>query len=93
MKTNTWGGAIELSALATRYKVEIASVDVETGRVDMFSPPSGASNRCLVLYSGIHYDAVTLAPTIHAPAEWHQSLFSLVRVYLYSRNDSHRVLG
>jgi len=34
--------------------------------------------RCIVLYSGIHYDAVTLAPMKDAPEEWHQTLFPVV---------------
>ncbi|KAF5371743.1 hypothetical protein D9758_003602 [Tetrapyrgos nigripes] len=77
LKPSTWGGAIELSVLAAHYGTEICSIDVETGRIDHFSPPDGAvgGNRCLLIYSGIHYDAATLAPTADAPGEWHQTLF------------------
>ncbi|KAG6860407.1 hypothetical protein C0995_011526 [Termitomyces sp. Mi166 len=77
LKPTTWGGAIELTILATHYSTEIASVDVETGRIDHFSPPEGFAGgmRCILLYSGIHYDAVTLAPMPEAPGEWHQTLF------------------
>jgi ubiquitin thioesterase OTU1 len=35
-KPTSWGGAIELSILAKHYNTEIASVDVETGRIDRF---------------------------------------------------------
>jgi ubiquitin thioesterase OTU1 len=90
LKPNTWGGAIELAALATHYRTEIASVDVETGRVDHFSPPEGTSatgQRCIVLYSGIHYDAATLAPVPEAPAEWHQTVFPIL-----ARDESDPVL-
>ncbi|KAG6851260.1 hypothetical protein H0H93_011696 [Arthromyces matolae] len=77
LKPSTWGGAIELTILATYFNTEIASIDVETGRIDHFTPPDGLSTgmRCIVLYSGIHYDAVTLAPMPEAPAEWHQTMF------------------
>ncbi|THV04199.1 OTU-domain-containing protein [Dendrothele bispora CBS 962.96] len=77
LKPNTWGGAIELSILASHYRTEICSIDVETGRIDHFSPPDGAigGNRCLLIYSGIHYDAATLAPVVDAPTEWHQTVF------------------
>lgn len=34
--------------------------------------------RCIVVYSGIHYDAATLAPMEDAPGEWHQSIFPIV---------------
>lgn len=86
LKPNTWGGAVELGILAAHYGAEIASIDVETGRIDHFSP-SGDSNggmRGLVIYSGIHYDAATLAPMADAPAEWHQTLFPVVSVSLPS---------
>ncbi|KAL1947878.1 hypothetical protein VTO73DRAFT_13602 [Trametes versicolor] len=77
-KPNAWGGAIELSILAAHYSTEIASVDVETGRVDRFSPPPehDSGNRAIVIYSGIHYDAVTAAPMLDAPDEFHQTIMS-----------------
>ncbi|KAK2466797.1 hypothetical protein APHAL10511_001055 [Amanita phalloides] len=73
---STWGGAIELTVLAAHYNTEITSIDVETGRLDRFTPPEGqAEMRGIVIYSGIHYDAVSLAPSPDAPQEWHQTLF------------------
>jgi len=78
-KSTSWGGAIELGILADHFKSEIASIDVETGRIDQFSPASGsASTRAILVYSGIHYDAASLAPMPDAPAEWHQTLFPIV---------------
>ncbi|GJE90719.1 OTU-domain-containing protein [Phanerochaete sordida] len=75
-KPNTWGGAIELAVLAKHYNTEIASVDVETGRIDKFSPPaeSDSGNRCVLVYSGIHYDAATIAPILDAPDDFHQTV-------------------
>ncbi|KAF8201558.1 hypothetical protein BJ912DRAFT_945671 [Pholiota molesta] len=89
-KPTSWGGAIELSILATHYSAEIASIDVETGRIDRFAPgefgsPSGM--RAILIYSGIHYDAATLAPMVDAPPEWHQTLFPIT-----SSEDSDPVL-
>ncbi len=80
LKPATWGGAIELGILAKHYGVEIASIDVETGRIDHFSPPDNSHSgmRCILVYSGIHYDAASLAPTSDAPSEWHQTLFPVV---------------
>ncbi|KAF9013972.1 hypothetical protein BDQ17DRAFT_1231135 [Cyathus striatus] len=79
LKPTTWGGAIELGILAAHYQTEIASIDVETGRIDHFSPPSvrGSPMRCILIYSGIHYDAVSIAPMAEAPSEWHQTLFPI----------------
>jgi len=77
LKPSTWGGAIELGILAKHFNTEIASIDVETGRIDQFSPSAGGTDRCIVVYSGIHYDAATLAPMVDAPDEWHQSIFPI----------------
>ncbi|KAF8623544.1 hypothetical protein AX15_006319 [Amanita polypyramis BW_CC] len=74
-KPSTWGGAIELTILAAHYNTEITSIDVETGRVDRFTLAGQAGMRCILIYSGIHYDAASLAPTPDAPGEWHQVLF------------------
>ncbi|KAJ2913220.1 hypothetical protein MD484_g7195, partial [Candolleomyces efflorescens] len=80
-KPSSWGGAIELAILASHYSTEIASIDVETGRIDKFSPNENSGpasgNRALVIYSGIHYDALSFSPMEEAPDEWHQTLFPI----------------
>ncbi|KDR73495.1 hypothetical protein GALMADRAFT_251204 [Galerina marginata CBS 339.88] len=80
-KPTTWGGAIELAILATHYSAEIASIDVETGRIDHFTPgeygSASTGMRAIFIYSGIHYDAASLAPMVDAPSEWHQTLFPI----------------
>jgi ubiquitin thioesterase OTU1 len=58
---NSWGGAIELGILAEWFDVQIASVDVQTGRIDLFGSEL-AGERVYVMYSGIHYDALALNP-------------------------------
>jgi len=80
LKPASWGGAIELSVLSAHYKTEISSIDVETGRVDRFEPSSGneSGNRCILIYSGIHYDAATLSPIKDAPADFHQTVFPIM---------------
>ncbi|KAI0263366.1 hypothetical protein BC834DRAFT_971360 [Gloeopeniophorella convolvens] len=67
LSPNSWGGAIELTILAAHYGAEIASIDVETGRVDRFG---AGRTRGLLVYSGIHYDAAVLAPAPGAPPEF-----------------------
>ncbi|KZP19562.1 OTU-domain-containing protein [Athelia psychrophila] len=80
LKPASWGGAIELSVLSAHYKTEISSIDVETGRVDRFEPSSGneSGSRCILIYSGIHYDAATLSPIKDAPADFHQTVFPIM---------------
>lgn len=76
LKPSTWGGAIELAILAKHYNTEISSIDVETGRIDHFtpSPDADSGNRTILIYSGIHYDAATLAPIKDAPEDFHQTI-------------------
>ncbi|KAK4058730.1 ubiquitin-specific protease otu1 [Microbotryomycetes sp. JL221] len=59
LSQDSWGGAIELSILAQKYETVICSIDVQTGRVDRFG--DGFGSQCLVVYSGIHYDALTFS--------------------------------
>nr|ODN89778.1 ubiquitin thioesterase OTU1 [Cryptococcus depauperatus CBS 7855] len=80
-KPDTWGGAIELSIFAKQhvipdtYKTEIASFDVATCRCDRFGQDEYDS-MCLLVYSGIHYDAITLSPEKSAPPSFHTTIFS-----------------
>ncbi|EGG09943.1 uncharacterized protein MELLADRAFT_74313 [Melampsora larici-populina 98AG31] len=61
---NVWGGAIEISILSGHYQTEICSIDVKTGRIDRFGESENYSNRIILIYSGIHYDALTLTPDL-----------------------------
>ncbi|TAQ85824.1 hypothetical protein B7494_g5837 [Chlorociboria aeruginascens] len=58
---NAWGGAIEMGILSKHFDVEICSVDVQSLRVDKFN--EGAPNRCILVYSGIHYDTIVQSPS------------------------------
>ncbi|ORX37218.1 hypothetical protein BD324DRAFT_650824 [Kockovaella imperatae] len=91
LEPNTWGGAIgrsyqavektililrftELAALSKHYKTEISSYDVQSARCDRFGQDEYDS-RCLLVYSGIHYDAVSLSPLPVSPASFHATVF------------------
>lgn len=63
-----WGGAIELSILSDIYDIEICSVDVKTQRVDRFG--EGKATRCLLLYSGIHYDRIAFTMELSLPVDF-----------------------
>lgn len=58
---DAWGGAIEISIFASHFTCELASVDVQTGRVDVFGESLNYGQRAYLLYSGIHYDAISMA--------------------------------
>lgn len=56
-----WGGAIELGILAKHFEIEICSIDVESLRIDRYN--EGRSTRCILVYSGIHYDTIAQSPS------------------------------
>lgn len=70
---NAWGGQIELDILACQLDVEICSIDVKSLRVDHYN--EGSTNRCIVVYSGIHYDTIALNP-FDSPPEDDAKVFS-----------------
>ncbi|KAI9030933.1 hypothetical protein CLU79DRAFT_732094 [Phycomyces nitens] len=75
-KDGSWGGAIELSIFSKYFSVEIDSIDVQTGRVDRFGEGS-YPERVFILYSGIHYDALAMSPTIDSPLDFDQTRFPI----------------
>jgi ubiquitin thioesterase OTU1 len=62
MQPHTWGGAIELRIFSDYFRLEIVSIDVETGRAYRFGEDQNYEQRVFVLYSGIHYDAIVKNP-------------------------------
>lgn len=75
----SWGGGIELSILSQHFDVEISSIDVQSLRVDRFN--EGRPSRCVLVYSGIHYDTIALSPSdpphthAYAPPEFDTKVF------------------
>ena len=76
-----WGGAIELQILAQHFEIEICSINVQDGRVDRFNEGSEGRQRCILVYSGIHYDVIALSPSFpphtraHAPPDMDVKVF------------------
>ncbi|KAJ4359426.1 ubiquitin-specific protease otu1 [Ascochyta clinopodiicola] len=58
---DSWGGGIELSILSQEFDIEIASINVQDLRVDRFN--EGRPRRCILVYSGIHYDTIAFVPS------------------------------
>ncbi|ANZ75971.1 BA75_01923T0 [Komagataella pastoris] len=57
--SNSWGGAIEAQILAEYLGIGIWTVDIESLQVYKFNDDI-ASRFCVIMYSGIHYDAMAL---------------------------------
>jgi ubiquitin thioesterase OTU1 len=57
-KETSWGGQIELSILSQALHTEIAAFDVIRNRHDVYGTENNYNRRILVIYDGIHYDAL-----------------------------------
>lgn len=81
-REESWGGAIELGILSQHFNIEICSISVQDLRVDRFN--EGQSTRCILVYSGIHYDVIVLNPSTppfkraNASPELDQKVFEAV---------------
>ncbi|KAH6721377.1 hypothetical protein BKA61DRAFT_157197 [Leptodontidium sp. MPI-SDFR-AT-0119] len=62
---DAWGGAIEMGIMAKYFGVEICSIDVQSLRIDKFNEE--ALSRCILVYSGIHYDTIAESPMPASP--------------------------
>lgn len=58
MRDDSWGGGIELGILSQHFDLEISSINVQDLRTDRFN--EGKNTRCILVYSGIHYDVIVL---------------------------------
>ncbi|XP_072954354.1 OVARIAN TUMOR DOMAIN-containing deubiquitinating enzyme 2 [Typha angustifolia] len=70
-----WGGAIELSILSEYYGREIAAYDIQTTRCDLYGQGKKYDERVMLLYDGLHYDALAMSPFEGAPEEFDQTIF------------------
>ena len=77
LDSSKWGGAIELTILSQQLAVEISAFDVQTQRVDTYGEGNGYGKRILVVYDGIHYDALALAAYEGAPERLDETMFDV----------------
>jgi ubiquitin thioesterase OTU1 len=59
MKNTSWGGGVELYILSTYFETQMAVINIETLNTVIYGEESGYSKRIYLLYSGVHYDAIT----------------------------------
>lgn len=77
-REDSWGGGIELSILSQHFDIEICSINVQDLRVDKFN--EGKPTRCILVYSGIHYDVCAVAPYSGADPDKDKKVFEVLRV-------------
>ena len=76
-RTDSWGGGIELSILSQHFNIEICSINVQDLRIDRFN--EGRSTRCVLVYSGIHYDVCAVCAHSGAQPELDRKVFDVLR--------------
>jgi ubiquitin thioesterase OTU1 len=64
---DAWGGQIELVILSKHFDVEICSIDIKSSRIDTYN--QGQPTRCILAYSGIHYDTIAFSAFDSPPEE------------------------
>ncbi|CAG0900786.1 unnamed protein product [Darwinula stevensoni] len=57
-RETSWGGGIELAILSRVFEVEIDVIYTQSGSVSKFGEDMLHNSRVLLLYDGIHYDAL-----------------------------------
>ena len=57
-RPETWGGGLEMRAASDLLGLEVVAVCVKTGSVSRFGEERAYSRRVLLLYDGIHFDAL-----------------------------------
>ncbi|OMP88043.1 putative ubiquitin thioesterase otu1 [Diplodia seriata] len=60
-RDESWGGDIELNILSQHFDIEICSIDVQSLHIYRYN--EGKPRRCILVYSGIHYDTIALNPS------------------------------
>ncbi|PNW82117.1 hypothetical protein CHLRE_06g274700v5 [Chlamydomonas reinhardtii] len=64
-----WGGGIELAILAQAYGIEIAAWNIESKKEHVFGEESGYKRQVMVIYNGVHYDALAVCAHPRANAD------------------------
>ena len=57
------------------YRCEIAAFDIQTKRCDVYGQEDQYGSRCLLMYDGLHYDALVVAAFPDAPEETDCTVF------------------
>lgn len=88
-RSDTWGGAIELSIFSEIYGVEIGSFDVQTGRCDLFGEGRRYEARVYLQYTGIHYEAFR-TPTSTVFSSSDSETLAQIRELVEASRAAHR---
>jgi len=75
--SQSWGGEIELSILTKHFQTEIDVISIANLHLYRYGEGAGYNSRALLLYDGIHYDALALQPTPDADEDFDKTVFDV----------------
>jgi len=90
-REDSWGGGIELAILSQHFDIEVASINVQDLRIDRFN--EGKATRCILVYSGIHYDVVAVTPVPGVGPEFDRKVFEVARLSEGEEEDGGALEG
>ncbi|KAM0896897.1 hypothetical protein ACQ4PT_022895 [Festuca glaucescens] len=61
------------------YGREIAAYDIQTTRCDLYGQEKNYGERAMLIYDGLHYDALAMSPFEGAPEEFDQTMYPVDR--------------
>lgn len=86
LKSDSWGGAIELSILSKFYGLEIAVIDSINAIINRFGEDQHYAQRVFLIFDGIHYDPLYLEPLDVSPRSVRGVLLPLFKDFCEERS-------
>jgi len=90
---DAWGGAIEVQILSEYFQVQIVVADTKSGSMTIFGEACNFPTRMVLIYDGIHYDALYDAKndgtevTVHSVND--ESIMAKAKVAAKEAKDAH----
>lgn len=89
---DAWGGAIEVQILSEYFQVQIVVLDTKSGSMTIFGETCNFPTRMVLIYDGIHYDALYdktdgAEVTVHSVND--ESIMAKAKVAAKEAKDAH----
>nr|QFG74582.1 MAG: hypothetical protein [Megaviridae environmental sample] len=79
-----WGGGIELSIFSKIFQIQIAVMNLESGRVDCFGEVEDYENVIYIIYDGKHYDPLVMNVDKNAETN--------LDITIFKKNDYNKLI-
>lgn len=76
LRTDSWGGELELLVLSKLYNTEVIAIDLQSLRLEHMGKGEGYATMVFMVYTGTHYDAVAATQAAGASQRDDQVMFN-----------------